>query len=158
VIVARIHAEGQWHPGAIDLQGALRPHESLLSRLPRLLGDFLARDERTVEADQGAIEALALHEKVQEGAADAQVGLLTLTPNSFLSANAAEPRGNKAPSPSAKGRVPRWRLGVRASTPQKFNTFNTFGIFAKFAKFAKFANFDTALACSNPPHVPSRGS
>jgi hypothetical protein len=58
VIIARIHAEGQWHPGAIDLQGALRPHDSLLSRLPRLLGDFLAGDERTVEADQGAIEPL----------------------------------------------------------------------------------------------------
>jgi hypothetical protein len=83
-MVARIHAESQWHPGAIDLQGALRPHDSLLSRLPRLLGDFLAGDERTVEADQGAIEALALREKDQEGAPDAQVGFLSLTPNSVL--------------------------------------------------------------------------
>jgi hypothetical protein len=70
VIVARSETDGERDPGAIHQQRQLRPDGAVLARVARLLRELLARDPGPVEADERAVQALALHEQIEECAPD----------------------------------------------------------------------------------------
>jgi len=73
VIVARGDADGERSSGAIHDHGQLRADEPVLPRVAHLLGELRTRNQRAVEADERAIQALALHKDVQERVPDPSI-------------------------------------------------------------------------------------
>ena len=78
VVIARGDAGGERCPGAIHNRRLLRPDRVVLARVAGLVGEFLAGGEGAVEVDERAVEALALHEEVQERAPDPAIALLPM--------------------------------------------------------------------------------
>jgi hypothetical protein len=53
VIVARRYADGDRCPSPVHEERQFRPDHTVLAGIPRLLGELLARDRGSIEADEG---------------------------------------------------------------------------------------------------------